>query len=156
MNKKIYVIIILFISFLTFSNTLFMDFISDDVPAIVLNDFIKNYKNIPSFFTSGIPHTKPVHYRPLVYTSLAIDYLFWGLNPLGFHLTNVILHTANSILFFLIMLKLTGLNLLISFLTTSLFSVYPIHSDLVAWIMARADLFCAFFFASIFLFLSKI
>lgn len=145
MNKKIYVFIIFLISLLTYSNTLFMDFISDDVPAIVLNDFIKNYKNIPSFFLSGIPHTKPVHYRPLVYTSLAVDYFFWGLNPLGFHLTNILFHSANSILFFLILLKITQHNLLISFLTTSLFSVYPIHPDLVAWIMARADLFCAFF-----------
>jgi len=38
------------------------------------------------------------YYRPLVVTLFQIDYLIYGLRPLGFHLTNILLHLVNSCL----------------------------------------------------------
>src|ERR1700747_1526464 len=36
------------------------------------------------------------HYVPVVWLSFAVDYLLWGLDPLGYHLTNVVLHGVNA------------------------------------------------------------
>src|ERR1041384_5427008 len=46
------------------------------------------------------------HYQPLSWLTLAIDYHFWGMNPLGYHLTNLILHGANAVCFFFVARKL--------------------------------------------------
>jgi hypothetical protein len=38
------------------------------------------------------------HYVPLTMLSFAVDYHFWGLNPVGYHLTNVLLHAVAVLL----------------------------------------------------------
>src|SRR5207247_1905702 len=40
------------------------------------------------------------HYQPLSWVTLGLDYLLWGLNPMGYHLTSVVLHAANAVLFY--------------------------------------------------------
>ena len=38
------------------------------------------------------------HYQPLTWVTFAIDYALWGMQPRGYHVTNVVLHTANALL----------------------------------------------------------
>jgi tetratricopeptide (TPR) repeat protein len=78
-------------------------------------------------------------YRPL--TSLAdwLDFKVWGLNPAAFHLTNILLHTANSALLFLILLSLR-ISVVPAFSGALLFSVFPLHFENAAWISGRTDL----------------
>src|SRR5919106_1635623 len=45
-------------------------------------------------------------YQPLSWMTLGLDYLIWGMNPVGYHLTNVILHTGNAVLFYFICRRL--------------------------------------------------
>src|SRR5262249_17920137 len=40
------------------------------------------------------------HYIPLSWMSLGLDYLLWGMNPVGYHLTNVLLHAANAVVLY--------------------------------------------------------
>src|SRR4030095_1384079 len=40
------------------------------------------------------------HYQPLSWLSFAMDYILWGMDPFGYHLTNLLLHAANSVLFY--------------------------------------------------------
>jgi hypothetical protein len=40
------------------------------------------------------------NYRPLTWVTLGLDYTLWGMNPLGYHLTSVLLHTVNAVLFY--------------------------------------------------------
>ena len=42
------------------------------------------------------------HFQPLSWVTFAMDYLVWGTNPFGYHLTNLILHAANAALFFVL------------------------------------------------------
>src|SRR5262249_9062048 len=46
------------------------------------------------------------HYQPLTWLSFAVDHALWGLNPTGYHLTNVALHAINTVLVFLLVRSL--------------------------------------------------
>ena len=50
------------------------------------------------------------HYIPLTWMTFGLDYVVWGMNPAGYHLTNILLHAANAVLFYFITLRLLRLN----------------------------------------------
>ena len=101
------------------------------------------------------------NWHPLTWISWAVDYqLYGGLVPWGYHLTNNILHTLNSLLVFVLTLVLFGLNspeqkkypfrtdshaLIAAFLTALLFAAHPQHVESVAWVAERKDLLCQLF-----------
>ena len=93
--------------FLVYSGSLFGDFVFDDRPVIVNNDTIKSFRHLPEFFTHGVWHSTKIQlvdtYRPLFLVALMLNYKLWGLNPFGFHLTNILFHVANSIMVFFLL-----------------------------------------------------
>jgi tetratricopeptide (TPR) repeat protein len=95
-----------------------------------------------------------VHYRPIQNISYIFDYFFWNTDPVGFHLTNILLHTVCGILLFLLLRQLFGTlvvkpnaNDLAAFLVALVWVVHPVHSAAVDYISGRADSL-AFAFAS--------
>ena len=46
------------------------------------------------------------HYVPLSWMTLGLDYTLWGMNPLGYHLTSLLLHAANAVLVYAIARRL--------------------------------------------------
>jgi protein O-mannosyl-transferase len=104
------------------------------------------------------------NWHPLTWISLAADYALWELNPLGYHLTNIILHAFNTLAVVLLIIKLlqaaqkrqTGPGrtsflsertiLLAAGVTGLLFGLHPLHVESVAWAAERKDLLCALFF----------
>ncbi len=86
------------------------------------------------------------HFRPLTWLSYALDHAIWGLDPLGYHLTSLLLHVANSLLVFVLLRSLLGRNEeLLAAACALLFSIHPLRVEAVAWVAARKDLLCAFF-----------
>lgn len=85
------------------------------------------------------------YYRPVSALSLWLDYRIWGLDPLGFHLSNVLLHAACAALVVLACERL-GLGRAASAFAGILFAVHPVHGENVAWISGRTDV-VAFLFA---------
>ncbi len=83
--------------------------------------------------------------RPLTVASNAVDFQIWGMDPVGHHLTNILLHAANSFLVFLLILKL-GRKAEVSVACALMFVAYPVHMESVSWISSRSDLLCAFFY----------
>jgi Tfp pilus assembly protein PilF len=75
-------------------------------------------------------------YAPLTIASYAVDYAFWGLNPLGYHLTNVLLHSLAACLFAALLLRL-GAPLLAACLAAAFFALHPAQVESVAWIAER-------------------
>lgn len=85
------------ISLLVFVRAVFCDFINWDDPFYVLeNPAIKQLDW--SFFQEAFTTTYMGWWMPLTWISLAIDYYFWGVNPVGYHLTNVVLHAVSTAL----------------------------------------------------------
>ena len=54
------------------------------------------------------------HYQPLSWVTFGLDYLLWGLNPFGYHLTNLVLHVVNAVLFYFLAFRLLSLTLTVT------------------------------------------
>ena len=94
-------------------------------------------------------------YQPIVWLSYAVDYLLWGMDPAGFHLTNLLWHCANAALLFLLCQKLlaiaaprteTAPRAWAAAFAALTFALHPLRVEAVAWATARRDLMCGFFF----------
>jgi protein O-mannosyl-transferase len=85
-----------------------------------------------------------VNWFPLTWLSLMLDYQIFGLNPQGFHLTNLLFHVLNTILLFLIFHRMTK-TLWPSAFVAALFAIHPLHVESVAWITERKDVLSTFF-----------
>jgi protein O-mannosyl-transferase len=84
-------------------------------------------------------------YHPLTMLSLMADYQLHGLHAGGYHLTNVLLHTASVILLFLILRQMTG-ALWRSAFVAAVFAIHPLRVESVAWVAERKDVLSGFFF----------
>ena len=84
------------------------------------------------------------NWHPLTWLSHMTDWQMFGSNAGGHHLVNLLLHTANTLLLFLLLKKLTG-ALWRSALVAALFAWHPLHVESVAWASERKDVLSAFF-----------
>lgn len=85
------------------------------------------------------------NWHPLTWISHMVDCQFYGLNPGGHHLTNLLLHTANAILLFFLLRQLTGTFWRSAFVA-ALFAVHPLRVESVAWVAERKDVLSGLFF----------
>jgi len=83
-------------------------------------------------------------WHPLTWFSLILDYELYGLNPGGYHGTNLLLHMANTVLLFVVLWTMT-VSRWRSCFVTALFALHPLHVEPVAWIADRKDLLSTFF-----------
>jgi protein O-mannosyl-transferase len=101
------------------------------------------WKQIRWMFTS----TLMGHYIPFTWLTFGLDYTLWGMNPFGYHLTNILVHAANTALFYLVGLRLlakatsfSGSTLRLAGITASLFfALHPLRAESVAWATERRD-----------------
>ena len=103
-------------------------------------------------------------YAPLAWLSYAIDYAFWGLNPVGYHLSNILFHALNAVLFFRLSLLLLRsifpdekpYSIEIGAIIAALsFAVHPLRVESVAWAAERRDVLSGFFFLATVIFYVK-
>jgi len=83
-------------------------------------------------------------WHPLTWISYLIDSSCFGKAPWGFHLTNLLLHTGNTLLVYWVFLFMTrkhGSSLILALL----FGLHPVQVEPVAWISSRKDLLCGLF-----------
>jgi tetratricopeptide (TPR) repeat protein len=149
-----------------FLNTLGNGFVWDDLSLITGDRYIRALGNLPLFFTPRYwsdlqPYSDlAVVYRPFRTVTFAVDYFFWGLNPAGYHFTNLLLHAANVVLIFrlaTVMGRGEGVPhrendarnswlMGLPFLTAALFAVHPVHTESVTYVKNRSDLLALLFF----------
>ena len=84
------------------------------------------------------------NWHPITMLSLEMDRQIFGIKPFGFHLTNIILHSFNAMLVFILLIQLTGAQGR-SFAVAALFAFHPLHVESVAWISERKDVLSTFF-----------
>jgi len=140
-------ILIAVITFFVYSGSLFNDFVFDDISILKDNVFIKDIRNIKDLFNPEAYLTKysEFSYRPIATLSYFINAFIWKSNPLGFHLSNILLHILNVFLVFIIANKFFK-NKLFSFIAAMIFALHPAISETVFCATYNEDLFCCFFY----------
>jgi tetratricopeptide (TPR) repeat protein len=126
-----------------YTNSLWNLYAWDDGRNIVTNTRLDDWDHLERLF-------KPM-WRPLKRLSFMWDHAQWGLNPFGYHLTNVLWHAAAS-LALLVLLTRLGASRRLALVATALFAVHPVQVEAVANISNRKEMMAAFFYLLAFLF----
>ena len=136
-------LILILISITFFFQAIHFDFVNWDDDLYVYNNVtIRSFDwdNIKTWFTKPFVAL----YVPVPLISYALDYRFFGADASGFHLTNILLHTANTAIIFLIFVFIFE-DCLLSFFAALLFCIHPVQVETVVWISQRKNLLFAFF-----------
>jgi tetratricopeptide (TPR) repeat protein len=157
--------IVIAVSFLVYGNTLRNGFVYDDIPQVVQNPWIRDFRSISDIFSTNVWAFQGIstnYYRPLLHVIYLLSYLLFGLAPWGFHLVNILFHAGVSALVFLITSRLFPMifsqtfpvSRFLPFITAMLFAVHPIHTEVVAWVGGVTDLaFTLFTLLSLYLYI---
>ncbi len=136
------------LTLLAYANSLHGSFVFDD-RVIVLGD--PRLINVPSF-TDAIGLGSG--WRELLFSTYRLNYYWGGLDTFGYHALNVVLHTLNSVLVFLIILRVSGGSQFAATAGAAVFGVHTLFTGAVSYIWGRSSVLCAtFYFAAILLFL---
>jgi protein O-mannosyl-transferase len=132
------------VTLLTYQPVLKCDFVNYDDPAFVLwNPSLRlgfSLAGLRWAFTTVLS----MNWHPLTLISFLVDYQLFGLKPWGYHLTNLLLHLANTLLLFRCLRVLTG-AVGRSACVAALFALHPLHVESVAWVADRNDLLSTLF-----------
>ena len=127
-----------------YGRTLAHDFVNyDDCLYVTDNAEVQaglTWTNVLWSFTTD--RAKYMH--PLTWMSHMLDCSLYGMRPWGHHATNLVLHSLDAALLFLVFLRMTR-RLWPSALVAALFAVHPLHVESVAWIAERKDVLSMFF-----------
>ena len=137
----------------SYGNGLQNDFVGDDYPIIVMNRSITTVEAIPALFTGEYwanyrgsyeagPDKSLGLYRPLPMVTYTLNYAVGGLNPMGYHLANFLLHLLVSWLLYLIALWI-GMIWEAALVAAAMFAVHPLHIEAVTGIVGRAEILMA-------------
>jgi len=129
---------------LVYGNSLVNQFTMDD-GLYVANNRQVTQPSLPAFFA---PNRISNVFRPVTAATLAINYKLGGLEPLGYHLLNLLMHAGVVWLLYTLLESLFGGvpgGRMIAFVATLLFAVHPIHTEAVTSIVGRSELLAAGF-----------
>jgi len=145
------------LTFIVYAGSFSGDFINYDDKSYLFEDPVIRQLDLPSLI-SMFASSHAGWWMPLTWLSFAVDYRIWGLNPFGFHLTNTLIHAANSAL--VVAIAYMTLNrgkesgpdpasclpqLLFAAAAGLLWSLHPLRVESVAWIAERKDVLNGFF-----------
>lgn len=134
-------LIILGLTFFTYTNILNNQFVWDDFEFIVQWETPRDLTNISEFLKSATPPGHEGVYRPIrtLLYGIAMN-AFGNENPFLYHLQGIVIHLSITTLCFFIVKKVTD-NVLMAFLTALLFGLHPIHVENVSFATANFDLY---------------
>ena len=131
---------------LAFSGALWNGFVWDDHFNFEMNSGYRGlgWSHLQWMLTNNVD----AHWIPLTWFTFAVDYLLWGMNPVGYHLSNLLFHAVAAWLLFLVALRLLRLagastddvTLTVGAAAASVFfSIHPLRAESVVWITERRD-----------------
>jgi hypothetical protein len=124
--------------FITYLVTLRFDFVYDDLEQIVNNRYVHSWQYVPRFFTEHVwghmnPNGSGTYYRPVFMLWLLINHSLFGLDPLWWHLTTVLLHVVATLAVYKLASRLTA-DRLTACIAAMVFGLHPVHVEGVAWV----------------------
>jgi protein O-mannosyl-transferase len=131
--------IIILASFLAYLPSINGGFVLDDDILVTSNKVIQATDGLYRFWCS----LEPSDYWPVTNTTFWIEWRLWGMNPIGYHVTNLILHVVEALLIWIILRNLCVPG---AFLATVIFTVHPVNVESVAWIAQRKNLMAMLLF----------
>jgi protein O-mannosyl-transferase len=161
LRERRIVLVVLFVTAITYMGTLRFDFVYDDGPQALHNPFIQAWRYVPQYFVSSVwkqvfPFAPGNYYRPLFLLWLRVNYAMFGARSVGWHLSTVLLHVLVTWLVYRLIMKLTG-RFTVAWLSALIFGVHPIHHEVVAWISgATESLFAVMFLAAFLAYLKSL
>jgi hypothetical protein len=155
----VHLLIVFLLPVLVFIPTLFNGLVYDDYPQVINNPWIRDPSNLAQIFTSSNWAFKGEEsniYRPLFHLVLTIEYQLFELKAWGYHLVNIVFHGANTLLLFLLSLRLLnspgaggianrGQLLTAAYICALIFAFHPVNVEPVAWVSSIPELFYTFF-----------
>jgi Tfp pilus assembly protein PilF len=124
---------------LIYANSLPNSFTMDDNMYILTNRMVTN----PSLRGLFEPTSYNNVFRPITFATLALNWLIAGAGPFGYHLLNLLLHAAVTVLLYLVFRKLLdsfAQGPTVAWVAALLFAVHPLHTEAVDSISARSEL----------------
>ena len=126
---------------MAYANSLGNGFHYDDSHSVLENPHVRHLGNIPSFFTDSAMFSHMASramYRPLVLTSLSLNYWVGAYEPWGYHLVNLALHLMCAALVF-VLGRTLGLRHLTAALSAMLFGLHPVQAEVVNYVSSRSQ-----------------
>ncbi|MBN1829033.1 MAG: tetratricopeptide repeat protein [Deltaproteobacteria bacterium] len=149
-NKKtlLFFLLLFIIAVVVYVPAIKGDFIWDDEHYITGNETLKSIGGLARIWFE--PLSIPQYY-PMVHTSFWIEYRLWGLDPLGYHVTNVIMHLLCALLLWAVIERLGIPGAL---LAAAIFALHPVNLESAAWITERKNVLSTLFYlAALFVYL---
>ena len=147
--KYLYPVILLLAVFIQYRQTLDYGFVWDDKIVIQENPRVKNgLQAIPDLFTKfKSPYRHDQYgYRPVTLLSFALEIEFWGVNPYYHHLMNLLYYALLCLLIFYFLSRIfKDYHPVFSFLIALIFTVHPLHVEVVANIKSRDEILAMLF-----------
>ena len=136
--------LILLLTVLAYTPALAAGYIWDDDFYVTANATLRDLAGLRSIWLE--PTSIPQYY-PLVHTTFWIEYQLWELDPLGYHLVNVLVHVAGSLVLARLLIAM-GLSRGVAWFTAAVFALHPVHVESVAWITERKNTLSGLFYFS--------
>jgi tetratricopeptide (TPR) repeat protein len=129
------------------------DFVEwDDYANFVNNQDFRGlaWKNLRWMFTTALMG----QWIPLTWLTFGLDYVVWGMNPFGYHLTNLLLHTLAGVVLYFVARRLLGAATgwsgpvlhLSAAVAALFFAIHPLRAESVAWATERRDVLSGVWF----------
>lgn len=145
-KESLYLLAFIGLGGCVYLNSLRGPFIVDDVYTVVWNFPLRNLFNIGQIVKQNLfaaAGRESSYFRPLTQLSFGLDFYLWGLNPIGYKLTSLVLHLSNAILLFYLVKRVLPLTQ--SALVSLFFIVHPVNMQAIAYISSRSDPLFFFF-----------
>lgn len=131
------------VAFVVWMGSLENGFVWDDRTLIVENTALQSdgalvRAFISDFWDSPDKEGNTNYYRPIVTVSYVIDRMLYGVDPWGYHLTNLLAHALNSVLLAILLARL-GVARLLAVCAGALFAAHPALAESIAWVSGRTD-----------------
>ncbi len=142
--------VILLVGLLVYRDIFDLYFTGTDTLTLIDTSRIKSPDDLLRIFsqpmmggTSFADHYQ--YFRPITTLSFSVDYALWGLNPWGYHLTNLLLHVLCACLLYWIIDEISGGYSGVAILGALLFTIHPVPTQNVSVISRRQDILAALF-----------